>query len=159
MRIYLIGMPGIGKSTLGKVLAKQLNYEFIDMDQYIEMQACMFVDEIFDAYGEEHFRALERNTLTEFLHIDNIVIATGGGIIKNKQNKELLQGLCVYLTADLKDISSRLAESGIVRPLLKDNKLEELYIQRKDLYEYFSDLTVDNTNMDKAIERIMEAVQ
>ncbi len=159
MRIYLIGMPGIGKSTLGKVLAKQLNYEFIDMDQYIEMQACMFVDEIFDAYGEEHFRALERNTLTEFLHIDNIVIATGGGIIKNKQNKELLQGLCVYLTADLKDISSRLAESGIVRPLLKDNKLEELYIQRKDLYEYFSDLTVDNTNMDKAIEKIMEAVQ
>lgn len=159
MRIYLIGMPGIGKSTLGKVLAKQLNYEFIDMDQYIEMQACMFVDEIFDAYGEEHFRALERNTLTEFLHIDNIVIATGGGIIKNKQNKELLQGLCVYLTADLKDISSRLAESGIVRPLLKDTKLEELYIQRKDLYEYFSDLTVDNTNMDKAIEKIMEAVQ
>lgn len=159
MRIYLIGMPGIGKSTLGKVLAKQLNYEFIDMDQYIEMQACMFVDEIFDAYGEEHFRALERNTLAEFLHIDNIVIATGGGIIKNKQNKELLQGLCVYLTADLKDISSRLAESGIVRPLLKDNKLEELYIQRKDLYEYFSDLTVDNTNMDKAIEKIMEAVQ
>lgn len=159
MRIYLIGMPGIGKSTLGKVLAKELNYEFIDMDQYIEMQACMFVDEIFDAYGEEHFRALERNTLTEFLHIDNIVIATGGGIIKNKQNKELLQGLCVYLTADLKDISSRLAESGIVRPLLKDNKLEELYIQRKDLYEYFSDLTVDNTNMDKAIEKIMEAVQ
>lgn len=159
MRIYLIGMPGIGKSTLGKVLAKQLNYEFIDMDQYIEMQACMFVDEIFAAYGEEHFRALERNTLTEFLHIDNIVIATGGGIIKNKQNKELLQGLCVYLTADLKDISSRLAESGIVRPLLKDNKLEELYIQRKDLYEYFSDLTVDNTNMDKAIEKIMEAVQ
>lgn len=159
MRIYLIGMPGIGKSTLGKVLAKQLNYEFIDMDQYIEMQACMFVDEIFDAYGEEHFRALERNTLEEFLHIDNIVIATGGGIIKNKQNKELLQGLCVYLTADLKDISSRLAESGIVRPLLKDNKLEELYIQRKDLYEYFSDLTVDNTNMDKAIEKIMEAVQ
>ena len=58
MRIYLIGMPGCGKSTLGKVLAKQLNYDFIDMDQYIERQACMFIDEIFDAYGEEYFLSL-----------------------------------------------------------------------------------------------------
>ena len=61
MRIYLIGMPGCGKSTLGKRLAKKLNYEFIDMDSYIEKNACMFIDEIFDAFGEEYFRALEKN--------------------------------------------------------------------------------------------------
>ena len=56
MKIYLIGMPGCGKSTLGTKLASKLNYEFIDMDNYIEKQACMFIDEIFEAYGEAYFR-------------------------------------------------------------------------------------------------------
>ena len=87
MKLFLIGMPGCGKSTLGKKLAKKLNYEFIDMDNYIEQQACMFVDEIFEAYGEEFFRALEQNTLKDFNKMDNVIIATGGGVIKNKANK------------------------------------------------------------------------
>ena len=78
MRIYLIGMPGCGKSTLGKKLSEKLNYEFIDMDNYIEKNACMFIDEIFDSYGEDYFRQLETNTLHEFLSLDNVVIATGG---------------------------------------------------------------------------------
>ena len=159
MRIYLIGMPGCGKSTLGKVLAKQLNYDFIDMDQYIERQACMFIDEIFDAYGEEYFRALESNILKEFQNLDNIVVATGGGVIKNKQNKEFLQGICVYLSSDLNDIRLRLQQSEIVRPLLKTKSVEELYQERKDLYEYFADITVENKNIEDTIAKIMEAIQ
>ncbi len=159
MRIYLIGMPGCGKSTLGKVLAKQLNYEFIDMDQYIEKEACMFIDEIFDAYGEEYFRALESNILKEFQNFDHIVVATGGGVIKNKQNKELLQGICVYLSSDLNDIRLRLQQSEIVRPLLKTKSVEELYQERKDLYEYFADITVENKNIEDTIAKIMEAIQ
>ena len=67
MKIYLIGMPGCGKSSLGKKLAQKLNYEFIDMDSYIEKNACMFIDEIFESYGEDYFRALEKNTLDDFL--------------------------------------------------------------------------------------------
>ena len=97
MRIYLIGMPGSGKSTLGKRLSEELNYEYIDMDNYIEKKACMFVDEIFSRYGEEYFRELEKNTLKDFLSLDNVVIATGGGVIKNKNNKELMDGKCIYL--------------------------------------------------------------
>ena len=75
MKIYLIGMPGCGKSTLGNILSKKLNYDYIDMDNYIEKQACMFIDEIFEAYGESYFRELETNTLKEFMELDNVIIS------------------------------------------------------------------------------------
>ena len=158
MRIYLIGMPGCGKSTLGKLLSKKLNYEFIDMDNYIEKNACMFIDEIFDSYGEDYFRQLETNTLHEFLSLDNVVIATGGGVIKNKNNKELMDGKCIFLDVDLKELEKRLESSSIVRPLLKEKSVYTLYNERKDLYDYFKDISVDNSDIDKAIEKIMEAL-
>ena len=104
MKIYLIGMPGCGKSTLGKKLAEKINYKFIDMDNYIEMKAGMFIDEIFEAYGEKFFRELETNTLKEFMDLDNVIISTGGGIIKNKEHKNLMNGLCVFLNVDLKEL-------------------------------------------------------
>lgn len=158
MRIYLVGMPGSGKSTLGKKLAQKLNYKFIDMDEFIEIRACMFIDEIFEAYGEDYFRALEQNVLKEFNEMDNVIIATGGGVIKNKNNKKLINGLCIYLKANIEDIKLRLESSGIVRPLLKTKTVEQLYSERKELYEFFSDLTVDNSNMDTAIEVIISEV-
>jgi len=159
MRLYLIGMPGCGKSSLGKELAKKLNYQFIDMDEYIEQKACMFIDEIFDAYGEEWFRAFERNVLKEFLDLDNVIIATGGGVIKNKKNKELMEGKCIYLTVSVDDIKKRLESSGIIRPLLKEKTVEQLFFERKELYEYFADLKIDNTNLEKAINDIIEGIK
>ncbi|MGM9969759.1 MAG: shikimate kinase [Anaeroplasma sp.] len=155
MRIYLIGMPGCGKSTLGKRLASKLNYEFIDMDNYIERQAGMFIDELFEAYGEDFFRCLETNTLKEFLNMDNIVIATGGGVIKNKDHKEIMAGKCIYLKVDLDDLQNRLNQSPIIRPLLKTKSVNELYEERKELYDYFADLIVDNTNLEEAINNIL----
>lgn len=156
MRLYLIGMPGCGKSTLGKSLAKKLNYTFIDMDEYIERKACMYIDEIFEAYGEDYFRALEQNVLKEFLVMDNVIIATGGGIIKNKKNKSFLDGKCIYLEVDVKDIKERLESSGIIRPLLKTKSVEELYEERKDLYDFFADIKVNNKTIDEAIENIIQ---
>ena len=155
MRLYLIGMPGCGKSTLGKKLAAKLNYEFIDMDTYIEKQACMFIDEIFEAYGEEYFRALETNVLKEFNQMDNVIIATGGGVIKNKNNKELMDGKCIYLHASIEDLKIRLEHSDIIRPLLQTKTVEELYNERKELYAYFADIEVDNKNIDNAIKDII----
>lgn len=159
MRLYLIGMPGCGKSSLGKELAKKLNYQFIDMDEYIEQKACMFIDEIFDAYGEEWFREFERNVLKEFLELDDVIIATGGGVIKNKKNKELMNGKCIYLMVGIEDIQKRLEQSGIIRPLLKEKTVEQLFFERKELYEYFADLKIDNTNMDEAINNIIEGIK
>ena len=159
MKIYLIGMPGCGKSTLGRNLSQKLNYEFIDMDNYIEKKACMFIDEIFEAYGEEYFRALESDTLEEFNKLDNVIISTGGGIIKNKKNKELMDGKCIYLYVKPEELEKRLEKSSIVRPLLKEKTVYDLYSERKDLYDYFKDIEIDNSNMDKAIESIMEAIK
>lgn len=159
MRIYLIGMPGCGKSTLGKSLACKLGYKFIDMDNYIEQQACMFVQDIFEAYGEDFFRALEKNALKDFNNSDNIIVATGGGVIKDRKNKELMDGLCVYLDCDIESLKLRLEESEIVRPLLQTTTVEQLYQERKDLYEYFKDIKVKNNNIDEAILNIMEALK
>lgn len=159
MKIYLIGMPGCGKSTLGKKLAKKINYEFIDMDNYIEAKAGMFIDEMFEAYGEKYFRELETNTLKEFMDLDNVIISTGGGIIKNKEHKKLMNGLCVYLNVDLKELERRIAVSDTIRPLLQTKTVYTLYEERKDLYDFFADIKVDNDNIDNAIEKICEALK
>lgn len=155
MRIYLIGMMGSGKSTLGSVLANKLNYRFIDMDHYIEEKCMKFIDEIFRDYGEAWFRAFETSTLKEFLTMNNVVIATGGGVIKNKAHKKLMEGKCVYLSVPVEELEKRL-EGDETRPLLKTRSVKEILEERIPLYEYFSDLTVDNTNMEDAIEKIME---
>ena len=159
MRIYLIGMPGSGKSTLGLKLSQKLNYDFIDMDTYIEKKACMFVDEIFELYGEDYFRALEQDVLKEFLNMDNVIIATGGGVIKNKENKDLMEGKCIYLYVKPEILDIRLKSSNIVRPLLLEKTVYELYEERKALYDYFKDIEVDNEFIDKSLNKIIEVLK
>lgn len=159
MKIYLIGMPGCGKSTLGVKLAEKLNMDFIDMDNYIEKKACMFIDEIFEAYGEKYFRELEYNTLKEFMDMDNVIISTGGGIIKNKEHKKMMNGKCIYLYVPISELERRLAVSDTIRPLLQTKTVQTLYDERKALYEYFQDITVENTNIDLAINKICEAIK
>ena len=158
MRIYLIGMMGSGKSTLGKELANRLGYKFIDMDHYIEEKCCKFIDEIFRDYGEEWFRAFETNTLKEFLKMDDVIIATGGGVIKNKKHKKLMDGKCIYLSVPVEVLEERLAFDD-TRPLLKTRSVRSILEERIPLYEYFSDLTVENIDMNQAIDKIMEALK
>ena len=158
MRIYLIGMMGSGKSTLGKELSKRLGYKFIDMDHYIEEKCCKFIDEIFRDYGEEWFRAFETNTLKEFLEMDDVIIATGGGVIKNKKHKKLMDGKCIYLSVPVEILEERLAFDD-TRPLLKTRSVRSILEERIPLYEYVSDLTVENIDMNQAIDKIMEALK
>ena len=158
MRIYLIGMMGSGKSTLGKELANRLGYKFIDMAHYIEEKCCKFIDEIFRDYGEEWFRAFETNTLKEFLEMDDVIIATGGGVIKNKKHKKLMDGKCIYLSVPVEILEERLAFDD-TRPLLKTRSVRSILEERIPLYEYFSDLTVENIDMNQAIDKIMEALK
>lgn len=158
MRIYLIGMMGSGKSTLGKVLAEKLNYKFIDMDHYIEEKCMKFIDEIFRDYGEAWFRSFETNTLKEFETMDNVVIATGGGVIKNKEHKKIMTGKVIYLSVPLEELEKRLA-GDLTRPLLKTRSVKEILEERIPLYEYFSDIKVDNTNMEVAVNKILEELK
>ena len=159
MRLYLIGMMGSGKSTLGKKLANELGYKFIDMDLYIEQTSLKTIEEIFHDYGEAWFRAYEKNTLKDFQKMDNVIIATGGGVIKDKSNKELMDGKCIYLRVPCDILQKRCDESSIVRPLLKTRSIEEIFNERKDLYDYFKDIEVLNVDIEEALANLLKELK
>ena len=139
--IVLIGMPGCGKSTVGKLLAKKLNRQFVDADAQIAENAGMSIPEIFETMGEIGFRAIESQVLAELGQKSSLVIATGGGCVTRDENYPSLHqnGTIYWLQRDIRD----LATDG--RPLSKTGKLEEMYQIRKPLYEQFADHIVNNT--------------
>lgn len=156
MRIYLIGMPGVGKSTIGEILSKKINYNYIDLDNYIEEKSMMFIDEIFSSYGEKYFRDLETNCLKEVSKLNNIVISCGGGIVENSDNKKIMNGYIIYLDSTLENIKKRIENQNIIRPLLEDNKLEYLYKRRIDKYNYFANDIIKNDNIDLTVDLIIK---
>lgn len=138
--IVLIGMPGCGKSTIGKLIAQKLGKRFVDADTFIEEQAGMSIPEIFETSGEEGFRNWETKILSQLGKESGLVIATGGGCVTRPENYSLLyqNGRIIWIKRDI----STLPIDG--RPLSKTNKLEEMYAVRKPKYESFSDTQVDN---------------
>ena len=138
--IILIGMPGCGKSTVGKILADRLARRFIDADAAIVEAAEITIPEIFAQSGEEGFRQIETQVLFDLGKQSGLVITTGGGCVTQDRNYPLLHqnGTCVWLTRDL----GQLPTDG--RPLSQKGRLEEMYQVRKPLYERFADMTVSN---------------
>src|SRR5690554_177099 len=156
MNIYLIGMPGSGKSTLGQRLAERLNMPFIDLDHYIEEKSLLYIDEIFQMYGEDKFRKIETQSLKEVQN-KQAVIATGGGIVMKKENKALMNGLVIYIDTPIEVIEKRL-KSSYQRPLLEQTTLETLYDIRFLKYQGFANKIVANQEeIKKAVDRL-EAV-
>jgi len=143
MKVYLIGMPGSGKTTIASKLAKALGFKYVDLDGTIEKDAHMFIEEIFEKYGEEKFRDLETKALKTCLNEENVVIACGGGIITRKSNKALMDGIKFYLDTDIEIIRERL-EHDYQRPLLKQTTLEHLFNERYLKYQDFADAVVSN---------------
>lgn len=126
---------GVGKTSLGKKLAKMLGLNFIDTDKWIEKKTGKSISEIFQTDGEAHFRELEKNCVLELKGIENTVVSVGGGLpCYNDSIKKLNDlGSTIYLKLDSKEISRRLSESKMERPLVKDlegNNLER-YIEEK----------------------------
>lgn len=133
LNIYLIGMMGSGKTTVGKYLAQDLNYRFLDTDSIIEAIAKKPVSEIFEQSGEAYFRELETKVLAQLSVYTRSVVATGGGIIGQQTNWSYLQqGLIVWLDVDLEILQQRVAQDQ-TRPLA-DN-LESLLNTRRPLYD------------------------
>ena len=126
--IILIGYMGSGKSTLGKKVARKLNYEFLDTDSMIEERAGMTIADIFDQFGEPHFRTLEHDLLLSLKDRDKIVIATGGGMPCFKGNMDLLNelGKTFYLNRSVNELVHRLTNAKRVRPLIAGKSAEEL---------------------------------
>jgi shikimate dehydrogenase len=155
--IVLIGMPGSGKSVLGKLLAKKTNRPFIDLDKKIIQVAGKSIPEIFREDGEKKFRELETKVTLETGKQNSQVIATGGGILMQPINIQALRqnGILVYLDRPI----SQLATKG--RPLsTTPSALEELYLARRPLYEKYQDLTVINQgSIPQVLETLIELLK
>ena len=138
--IILIGMPGSGKSTVGRELASQLGREFVDADTYIEEIAGMTIPKIFSKFGEDTFRRYETTALQNLGMQSGLIIATGGGCVTREDNYPLLHqnGTIIWLKRD----TEKLPTDG--RPLSKKQHLDEMYRFRKPLYEFFSDCEIIN---------------
>lgn len=150
--IYLVGMPGSGKTTISKELCFRFNYDFVDLDQYIEQQSGLSIIEIFSRYGEDYFRILEKKALQDHNN-SNKIISTGGGIVKDKMNKKLMHGIVIFIDVDLKTLQKRL-QNDKNRPLLRDISIEDLYANRIENYHYFADYVVINDNLEKCLNHI-----
>lgn len=164
--IILVGFMGCGKSTIGKRLANAKGYKFIDMDKEIEKKEGMKISDIFEKLGENEFRKMETVLCEELSYAEGCVIATGGGVIKNKRNMQLLKknGIVLYIKASAEHIYRNLKNDN-TRPLLEcDNKLKrikELLKERTPLYESRNDIAVNisGKNTSQALQLIIDALE
>ncbi len=149
--IFLIGMMGSGKTTIGKLLSKKLDKDFYDSDHVVEENTGVRVPLIFEYEGEVGFRKREESVLKELVRHTNIVLATGGGIILSKDNCELLKnnGHVIYLKSTCEDLVVRMTGDK-TRPLLQEGDLrktlENLFSIRDPIYSSISDCIIETSN-------------
>ena len=156
--VILIGMPGVGKSTVGVVLAKKLGYSFTDSDLVIQQETGKLLHQLIEEKGEAGFLMLE-NEINASLSMDHHVIATGGSAVYGKEAMAHLRktGCMVYLKlpyGELKERLGDLRERGVV--LKEGFTLYDLFEERSPLYEKYADITVDCS--DKQIREIVEEI-
>ena len=156
--IILIGMPGVGKSTAGVVLAKVLGYKFIDADLLIQQEEHRLLHEIISQEGTEGFLAIE-NRVNASIEAERAVIATGGSVVYGREAMEHLKsiGTVVYLRLSYPVLEKRLSDiegRGVV--LKRGQTLRDLYEERVPLYEQYADIVVDeeNRNVEETIRQI-----
>ncbi|MFP3950671.1 MAG: shikimate kinase [Candidatus Bathyarchaeia archaeon] len=167
MKLVLYGFMGVGKTSIGRVLAEKLNVEFIDLDEVIVERTGIPISRIFEVYGEARFREIEKEITKEMAEKNKKVIACGGGTILDSENKRYLShnARMVLLTAEPTVILDRVERQGGKRPLLMvDDKLahiKELLAQRHDEYVGAADVIVDTSEgtPQYLAEKIIEAIE
>lgn len=163
--IILAGFMGTGKSSLGRLLARDLSYRFVDTDQLIEERTGMKVREIFATRGEAAFRQLETELVRELAQETGLVVATGGGLVLNPLNVELLEqsGRIFCLTAPPEEILARISLQPGTRPLLDDpdplSRIVELLAARKDAYERLEQLSTAGGDRARILRELRERLK
>ena len=163
--IILIGPMGSGKTSTGRILAKEMSYAFADTDEEVTKRTGVSIAYIFDVEGEEGFRKRECLALKECLNDNNTILSTGGGIVLSKENRDLLQdrGTVVYLQTSIRFQVKRTASTNN-RPLLQnkdpEETLEKLMLTRAPLYEEIADITImtDNKSLQEMSKEIQRAI-
>lgn len=159
-KIVLIGMPGCGKSTIGKILSTELNLKFYDMDEYIQETSGKTIAELFEK-GEDHFRDLETQACRDLMKKNDVIISTGGGVVKRKENVDILKedSTIIFLDRPVEKIIGDVDVSK--RPLLKDGKEKVLvlYKERYELYKKAADkIIVNDGTVKDVIEKIKDII-
>lgn len=161
--IILIGMPAVGKSTVGVVAAKRLGYEFIDTDLLIQKQEDKLLCEIIEEKGTEGFLEVE-NQVNRDVDVTHAVIAPGGSVVYCEEAMEHYKkiGTVVYLQVSFETIDKRLKNAKNRGVVLKEGQtLKDLYDEREVLFEKYADITIseDGLNQDETIERVLEILE
>lgn len=164
--IFLVGLMGSGKTTIGRALAKRLNLRFLDADQEIEARTGATIPLIFEIEGEASFREREADVIAEVTALSGIVLATGGGAVLNEQSRRYLRerGTVVYLRASVSSILQRTSHDRS-RPLLQTAdpraKIEELSRQRAPLYQEVAHMTIETgrPNVQTVVQAILSQLQ
>ncbi len=163
--IFLVGMPGSGKTTVGKTLAKRLGLRFVDADKEVVVRTGVPIATIFEIEGEAGFRVREAQTIADLVLEKNILLATGGGVVLNADSRTLLRqhGTVVYLRAGVAQLRER-TRRDTKRPLLQGDDpeavLTRLLTTREPLYTQTAHVIVDASrdNVSKLVQQIIEAV-
>lgn len=161
--IVLIGMPGVGKSTIGVILAKVMGYEFVDSDLVIQKKEGRLLKDIIASEGIDGFIAVE-NAVNSELNVHNSIIATGGSVVYGKEAMAHLAsiGTIVYIRQSLDVLRDRLSDINGRGVVLKDGQtLDDLYEERCRLYEKYSDITVDEEGLsiEQTLNKIVTSLQ
>lgn len=160
--IVLIGMPGVGKSTIGVILAKQLGYEFVDSDLIIQRKENRLLHEIIEQEGVDGFIEVE-NSVNASLCVEKSVIATGGSAVYGREAMEHLKniGRIVYLQLSYEALEKRLGNLKGRGVVLRDGQtLKDIYEERSMLYEKYADIIVNEEDLDieKTLQKIIECI-
>ena len=159
--LVLTGMMGVGKSTIGRIIAKRLKVKFIDVDKIIERNEKKSIKRIFEDNGEQYFRKLEKKITFKILEKKKKVIALGGGAFMNNEIREKILNSCksVWLKVDLDRLIKRYKKNNR-RPLLNKKKLDtsvkKIYRSRKKIYSLANfKINCDNMNKTQIVEKIL----
>lgn len=150
--LVLTGMRGSGKSYFGKKIAALLNRDFIDLDEEIEKEVGMKISEIVEQKGWGHFRLIEQNICSKYADSENLIIATGGGVVLNEENMNNLKqnGVVAFIFADVSVLAERLSKNSGDRPSLTGrgmvDELQQVWKERRDLYLKYADVVWDDTS-------------